>query len=109
MPGAFRFYHNASPSRRWADPASFATGTLVGTFRREGEQFALIGPIATNSASAALESATPFLVGGVEVNLRRMLRNGVTNLTTANVAPLPGSTPIAPIFAFAGYGLAISE
>jgi hypothetical protein len=108
-PGAFRLYFSESPGRQWSDPKSFATGTLVGTFRRDGEQFVLIGSIATNTTSAELESSAPFNVNGVEVHLRRLVRNGVTNITTANVAPLPGSTQAVPIFAFAGYALAIGN
>jgi len=108
-PGTFRLYYNQSPNRQWTDPKTFATGTLVGTFSREGEQFTLIGSIATNTTSAALESSSPFTLGGVTVHLRQLLRNGVTNITTANVTPLPGSTPVVAIFAFAGYALAIGN
>lgn len=38
-----------------------------------------------------------------------MVRQGITNISTANAAALPGSTPVAPIFAFAGYALAIGN
>lgn len=109
VPARFHFYFTSSPNHRWSDPASFASGTLVGTFLREGEQFALIGPIGTNTASTTLESSTPFTIGSVDVNFRRLLRNGVTNITSGNNTPLPGSTPVIPIFAFAGYALAIGD
>jgi hypothetical protein len=109
VPGPFRFYFNTNPTRSWNNPAAFASGTLVGDFLREGEQFSLIGPIGTNTASAVLESSVPFTIGSVEVNFRRLLRNGVTNITTGNNAPVPGSTPVSPIFAFAGYALAIGD
>lgn len=109
LPGQFRFYYNSNPNRRWSDPSSFASGTLVATFLREGEQFALIGPVGSNTASATFESSTPFKIDGVEVNFRRLLRNGVTNITSGNNTPVPGSTPAVPIFAFAGYALAIGD
>ncbi len=108
-PGPFKVYFTANPSHSWNDAASFATGNLIGTFAREGEQFSLIGPIGLNTASAALESSAPFTLGGAERSLRRIVPRGVTNITTGNNVPLSGSTPTAPIFAFADYALTIGD
>jgi hypothetical protein len=86
-PGKFRLYYNQSPNRQWTDPKTFAT----------------------NTTSAALDSSSRFTPGGVEVHLRQLLRNGVTNISTVNVTLIPGRTQVLAGFAFAGYALAIGN
>src|SRR3954447_10953427 len=91
-PGEFKMYFSANPSRTWSDPQGFSNGRLIANLSRELEQLALIGPISTNTATALLESSPRFVFNGREVDLGRIIANGVTNVTTGNNAPLPGST-----------------
>lgn len=108
-PGDFQVYFTSTPKHDWTDPNTFSSGQSVGTFSREVEQFTAMGAISINAASADLRSSAPFVLGGRSFSLRNIVPNGVTNITTGPNAPLPGSTPTAPIFALAGYALAIGN
>lgn len=108
-PGDFKVYFTANPSHNWSDPDSFSNGQLVATFLRAAEQLALLGSVGMNTASASITSSERFSLGDVRIDLGRLLARGVTNVTMGNNAPLPGSTPTAPIFGFGGYGVAIGR
>ena len=108
-PGDFSVYYTSNPKHDWSNPDTFSSGQPVATFARQVEQFSVLGAISINSASAELRSSAPFPMGGRYFNLRSLVPNGVTNITTGPNAPLPGSTQTSPIFAFAGYALAIGN
>jgi hypothetical protein len=109
-PGDFQVYSTAIPNHVWNDPSSFSNGQVIATFAREPEQFSVLGAIAINAASATLRSSARFsLDGQTNLNLRDIVPNGVTDITTGPTVALPGSTPTAPIFAFAGYALTIGN
>jgi hypothetical protein len=108
-PGSIQYYFTPNPNHNWQDPNSFSNGLVVATLARDTEQFSILGSVAVNAASASLTASLPFPLGGKLVSFRDLLRNGVTNVTSGPNTPLPGSTQTAPIFAFAGYGLAIGE
>lgn len=108
-PGEFSVYYSASPNHNWSDPDSFSKGQLAAAFLRAGEQYVLTGPIGINTASATLQTSSRVSVDGVVLDLGKLLPRGVTNITTGSNTPLTGSTPVAPVFAFAGYGLAIGK
>jgi hypothetical protein len=108
-PGDFSIYYTNNPKHDWANPDTFSNGQVVATLARQVEQFSALGAISINSASAELRSSAPFSLGGRYFNFRSLVPNGVTNITTGPNAPLPGSTPTSPIFAFAGYSLAIGD
>lgn len=108
-PGDFKLFLATGGTHAWADPATFSNGTQIANFARASEQFAIIGPVGVNTASAALKNSTTFTIDGDSFNFRRLAPKGVTNVTTGNNAPLPGSTPVTPTFAFAGYALAIGN
>ncbi|MDQ6708367.1 MAG: hypothetical protein M3Z85_20600, partial [Acidobacteriota bacterium] len=93
----------------WNDPNTFSNGQLIATFSRELEQMAIIGPTSTNTASAALQSSAEVAFNGMQVDFGRLLPRGVTNVTAGASTPLAGSTATSPIFAFAGYGLAVGK
>lgn len=105
LPGDFKVYYSANPSANWTRPDTFSSGQLIATLARKAEQFATIGPVATNTATARLTSGDEFTFGNRAYDSREIVR-AVTNVTTGNAIPLSGSTPVTPSFAFAGYGLA---
>ena len=108
-PGPFKLYLTENPSRTWTDPAGFSSGATIAEFTRADEMFTLFGSIGLNTASASLASSTAINLNGISWNARRIIPRGITNITTANGTPLPGSTPVSPAFAFAGYALAIGR
>jgi hypothetical protein len=108
-PGDFQIYFTPSPAHDWTDPNTFSSGQVVATLARGLEQFSVLATFSSNAGSAALQSSAPFSLNGHNMNLRDLFPSGVTNITTAPAIPLPGSTPTAPIFAFAGYALTIGD
>jgi hypothetical protein len=108
-PGDFQIYFTPSPAHDWTDPSTFSSGQVVATLARGLEQFSVLATFSSNAGSAALQSSAPFPLNGHNMNLRDLFPNGVTNITTGPAIPLLGSTPTAPIFAFAGYALAIGD
>jgi hypothetical protein len=108
-PGDFKIYFNPSPAHDWTDPNTFSSGQVIATLARGLEQFSVLATFSSNAGSAALQSSAPFFLNGRSINLRDIFPNGVTNITTGPAIGLPGSTPTAPIFAFAGYALTIGD
>ena len=109
-PGPFQIYYTPRPNHDWSNPDSFSNGHMVAGFERDLEQMAISGPISINAASAALRSTSPFWLDNRAIlDFREITPKEVTNVTTASSAALAGSTPVAPIFAFAGYTLAIGR
>ena len=108
-PGNFQIYFTPSQSHDWTDPNTFSSGQVIATLARGLEQFSVLATFSSNAGSAALKSSTPFSLDGRRINLRDIFPNGVTNITTGPAIGLPGSTPTAPIFAFAGYALTIGD
>jgi hypothetical protein len=108
-PGPIKMYFTPNPAHNWDSPDTFSSGQLIATFAREVEQQVLIGPIATNTASAPLTSSSKFDFGGQKLDLGQLIPRGVTNVTTANAMPLVGSTAVTVTFAFAGYALGFGD
>jgi len=109
-PGPFYIYFARSANHDWANPDTFSIGQRVATFQREWEQMAISGPITINAASAQLHSSDSFCLHEREnLNFRDLAPNGLTNITTGSTTTLPGSTPVSPIFAFAGYAMNIGR
>jgi len=105
LPGDFTVYFDGNPAHKWDDPKTFTTGQTIAVFARELEQMAIFGTVAANTATGELRSSTEFPFDNRTYNFRKLAR-AVTNVTMGGLTPLPGSTQTAPIFAFAGYGLA---
>ena len=108
-PGNFRIYFTPAPAHDWNNPDTFSSGQVAATLARAPELFAVLGSSSINAGSAALQSSSTFPLNGLPTNLRDVFPNGVTNITTGPTIALPGSTPTAPIFAFAGYSLVIGN
>jgi hypothetical protein len=105
-PGPFHIYFARGANHDWTNPDTFSIGQRIATFQREWEQMALSGPITVNAASAQLRSSESFRLHEREkLSFRDLAPNGLTNITTGSTIPLAGSTPVSPVFAFAGYAL----
>jgi hypothetical protein len=116
--GEFSLYLQRCPAANFDDPATFAGGECIATFRRASlvvgttvsapvgaTTAALIG---TNVFSAQLIASTPFEFGGARHDFARHLARGVTQFGTS------GETPILPpprgydlVLPFTGSAIAI--
>lgn len=83
--GTAAIYLNESPDRTFGDPATFATGTKIGTATVTGQNILNIDPenrdkgVAAASAELRQTSATRFTLGGSE---RQLGREGLTERLT---------------------------
>jgi hypothetical protein len=108
--GEFSLYLNRVPSATFDDPASFAVGEQIATFRRVSLVAAttLPGLIMSNVFSAALVWSIGFEYNGQTQNLAELLPNGITQWGTAGTNPVTpppaGYTTVVP---FVGAAIAI--
>jgi hypothetical protein len=107
--GGFSLYLQRQPAATFDNPASFALGECIATFRRtslvvgttvtvsvNGTPAPVMG---TNVFSARLIASTPFEFGGTRHDLGAHIGTGITQFGTA------AATPITPVPA--GYTLAL--
>ena len=101
--GEFSVYLQRRPAASFADPASFAAGERIATFRRTGLvvgttiESATAPPahavISTNLFSARLIDSVPFEFGGRRHDLRAIIGAGVTQQGVAAAAPIASPSP----------------
>jgi len=112
--GDFSVYLNPAGGGDFDDPDSFSKGRCVAVFRRTsvvmGATLASTVPggfaIAMNVFSADLVESTPFVLGGVQHDLRDLFPKGVTQWGTMNADPLAVFPPFTRIAAFTGSAVA---
>jgi hypothetical protein len=112
--GEFSVYLNPAGGGDFGDPDSFSKGRCVAVFRRTSVVMGatLSSPtlggfaIAMNVFSAELVESTPFVLDGVQYDLRELLPKGVTQWGTMNADPLAVFPPFARIAAFTGSAVA---
>ncbi|MEO7689869.1 MAG: hypothetical protein ABIS51_11330 [Sphingomonas sp.] len=116
--GEFSLYLQRRPAGNFDDPASFAKGERIATFRRTslvvgttvsasvGKQTeALIG---TNVFSAHLIESTPFAFGNGSHDVAEHLARGITQFGTSAETPiLPPPAGYALVLPFTGSAIAI--
>ena len=116
--GEFSLYLQRRPAGNFDDPASFAKGERIATFRRTslvvgttvsasvGKQTeALIG---TNAFSAHLIESTPFDFGNGRHDIAEHLSRGITQFGTSAETPiLPAPKGYALVLPFTGSAIAI--
>ena len=116
--GEFSLYLQRHPAGNFDDPASFAKGERIATFRRAslvvgttvsapvGKQTeALIG---TNVFSAHLTASTPFEFGNARHDIAEHLSRGITQFGTSAETPiLPPPTGYDLVLPFTGSAIAI--
>jgi hypothetical protein len=110
--GEFSLYFNREPAATFDDPASFAAGDKIATFRRVsvvvGTSVATTGPnlIAMNVFTARLVSSRPFELDGGRYDLGELLPHGITQWGTAATEPVLAPLGYASIVPFVGSGVA---
>ena len=82
---------------------------LVAVLRQGAGLATRVDDVATSIDSAHFVSGHDFKFGGRRINLRRLLRNGVTFFLTGSAVPVATNGPGAAQFAFSGTAIAIGE
>ncbi|MEQ1954597.1 hypothetical protein [Mesorhizobium sp. CN2-181] len=118
--GEFSLYLQRRPAATYDDPASFAEGECIATFRRTGM---VVGTtvdatagrktapvVGTNVFSARLIASTPFDFGGRRHDLADHLGAGVTQFGTAASVPIePAPAGYKLVLPFAGSAIALGR
>lgn len=112
--GDFSVYLNLAGGGDFGDPDSFSRGRRVAVFRRTSVVMGatLSSPIpggfaiAMNVFSAELVESTPFVLDGIQYDLRALVPKGITQWGTMNADPLAVFPPFTRIAAFTGSAVA---
>ncbi|HEV8579705.1 MAG TPA: hypothetical protein VGX68_11555 [Thermoanaerobaculia bacterium] len=112
--GNFSVYLNPEGGATFDDPASFACGLQVATFRRasvvmgETLQSPVLGGLAisNNVFSADLVASEPFELEGARYDFKHLLPHGITQWGTASGNALAARAPYTRVVAFAGSAIA---
>ena len=118
--GEFSLYLQRRPAATFDDPASFAQGECIATFRRAslavGTTVALLvgvtsAPvIGTNVFSAHLVASYPFEFGGGRHDLAHHLGRGITQFGTSAATPVtPPPTGYKLVLPFTGSAIALGH
>ena len=104
--GSFSVYYQREPQANFADPATFALGQCVATFRRASMVVGTtVGSAVTvNTFSAKLISTSEFEFRGITYDLARLLPNGITQWGTASPQAL-----MPDVYPFVGSAIAIGS
>jgi len=118
--GEFSLYLQRRPAGTFDDPASFAQGECIATFRRtslvvgttvDGTVGAKAAPlVGTNVFSARLVASTPFEFAGGRHDLADQIGRGVTQFGTAAGTPiLPTPSGYTLVLPFTGSAIALGR
>jgi hypothetical protein len=118
--GEFSLYLQRRPAGTFDDPASFAQGECIATFRRTslvvGTTVAatvgasVVSLIGTNVFSARLVASTPFELDGRRYDLAHALGVGVTQYGTAAATPIdPPPAGYDLVLPFTGSAIALGR
>jgi hypothetical protein len=118
--GEFSLYLQRRPAGRFDDPASFAEGECIATFRRTSlvvgtTAAARVGAkneplVGTNAFSARLIASTAFEFDGGRHDLAHHIRVGVTQFGTAAAVPItPPPAGYELVLPFTGSALALGR
>lgn len=118
--GDFSVYLQRTPTGDFDEPASFARGERIATFRRTGlvvgttvetSAAAQAQPvIASNVFSARLLASAPFELAGRRFDLRELLGYGVTQFgTAAGAAIQPPPAGYSAVVPFSGSAIALGR
>ncbi|WP_026872787.1 hypothetical protein [Inquilinus limosus] len=118
--GEFSLYLQRRPAGTFDDPASFAQGECIATFRRTSlvvgttvtapDGTAAAALVGTNVFSARLVASTPFDFAGGRHDVAEHLGRGVTQFGTAAGAPIqPAPQGYALVVPFTGSAIALGR
>lgn len=100
-PGSLiRIYYNPNPGGNFDNPESFSAGEVVAVLRHGFSQAIRVDNMATSVDSMEFVSAQPFTFGGRQVDLRRLLKGGLTLYSTGPAVTVATSGVGATHFAF---------
>lgn len=116
--GEFSLYLQREPAGTFDDPASFAHGECIATFRRtsvvvgtvvgQGAETEITPLFGTNVFSARLIASTPFEFYGGTHDLSRHIGQGVTQFGTAAASPAEPTPPgYKTVIPFTGSAIAL--
>ena len=104
---SFNIYFNPAPNRTWDDPAGFATGQLVATYKSSMGTSPSSGPSGGVTQSYILASSSDFVFQGKPYNFKNLIPNGFTNGNAAAGSMNQGPSSGFPL-SFAGAGSFVS-
>ncbi len=118
--GAFSLYLQRRPVATFDDPASFAQGECIATFRRTSlvvgttvaasVNTAMAPLVGNNVFSARLVASTPFAFGGGRHDLADYLGRGITQFGTVAATPiLPAPPGYDLVLPFTGSAIALGH
>jgi hypothetical protein len=108
--GTFNVYYNPSPNGDWSDPATFSSGTLIATFKRDQSLFPFFTTYGVHALSETLESSQDFTFNGKTYNFNRMVPNGITFASFFSATPQSTGRSDYPVaFAAAGTTMAVGQ
>lgn len=115
--GEFSLYLQRRPAATFEDPASFARGECIATFRRTSlvvgttvETSGGQGLVGTNVFSARLVSSLAFEFGGGRHDLATQIGRGVTQFGTSSTVPvLPTPPGYQLVLPFTGSAVALGD
>ena len=103
---SFNIYYNANPNQSWSNPASFAAGQLIASFKSTPGTQTGAGPVSFVTQSYTRVSSQDFTFKGETYNLERVIRHGFTLFGVASQIPLDGA--LAPPLTFSAAGSAVA-
>jgi hypothetical protein len=111
--GIFSLFLRDSVGASFDDPASFATGRCIGTFKRVAVVPTVkVGmssseTLLSNVFSARLVSSVPFHFAGTQYDLRDLIGFGITQWGTAATEPLSAPSGYSSVVPFVGTAIRV--
>jgi hypothetical protein len=85
--GTFNVYYNPNPAGDWNNPATFSSGQLIATFKRDQSLFPFFTTLGVHSLSETLGSSHAFNFNGQILDMGRMVPNGITFASYFSATP----------------------
>jgi len=108
--GTFNVYYNSSPNGDWSDPATFSSGKLIATFKRDQSLFPFFTTYGFHAVSETLASSQPFTFNGQTYDFSRMVPYGITFASFFSATPQSTGRSDYPVaFTAAGTTIAVGS
>jgi hypothetical protein len=108
--GTFNVYYNPTPNGDWSNPATFSSGHLIATFKRDQSLFPFFTTYGFHALSETLASSQEFIFDGQAYNFNRMVPNGITFASFFSATPQSTGRSDYPVaFTAAGSTIAVGN
>ena len=107
-PDTLHLYFNPNPSNSWNVPATFSSGQEIARFSRAANLFFSVDTTSYDIFSLDLVFSRDFTINGQEVNLGKIVPDGVTSYNTGTITPMAGPENTLA-FPFVATGIAIGN